>query len=73
MGAALGLTRTDHTSGELRAHHVLIGGPTGVGKSWLACALGHKACRDGSPCSIGGRHACSPTLRQLVARGGWRA
>jgi DNA replication protein DnaC len=27
--------------------HVLIGGPTGVGKSWLACALGHKACRDG--------------------------
>src|SRR6201747_1671805 len=27
--------------------HVLIGGPTGVGKSLLACALGHKACRDG--------------------------
>jgi len=26
---------------------VVIGGPTGVGKSWLACALGHKACRDG--------------------------
>jgi DNA replication protein DnaC len=22
-------------------------GPTGVGKSWIACALGHKACRDG--------------------------
>ena len=21
-------------------------GPTGTGKSWLACALGHKACRD---------------------------
>lgn len=21
-------------------------GPTGVGKSWLACALGHQACRD---------------------------
>ena len=21
--------------------------PTGVGKSWLACALGHKACREG--------------------------
>ncbi|MER9502707.1 ATP-binding protein [Mesorhizobium sp. M0587] len=20
--------------------------PTGLGKSWLACALGHKACRD---------------------------
>jgi DNA replication protein DnaC len=26
---------------------VLITGPTGVGKSWLACASGHKACRDG--------------------------
>ena len=24
----------------------MICGPTGVGKSWLACALGHKACRD---------------------------
>ena len=24
----------------------MITGPTGVGKSWLACALGHKACRD---------------------------
>jgi DNA replication protein DnaC len=26
--------------------NLLIVGPTGVGKSWLACALGHKACRD---------------------------
>jgi DNA replication protein DnaC len=26
---------------------VLLTGPTGVGKSFLACALGHKACRDG--------------------------
>jgi len=25
---------------------LIICGPTGVGKSWLACALGHKACRD---------------------------
>lgn len=25
---------------------LLITGPTGLGKSWLACALGHKACRD---------------------------
>ena len=29
------------------SQHLLIGGPTGTGKSWLACALGHKACRDG--------------------------
>lgn len=28
-------------------HNVLICGPTGVGKTWLACALAHKACRDG--------------------------
>src|ERR1700760_1501490 len=26
--------------------NLIISGPTGVGKSWLACALGHKACRD---------------------------
>ena len=25
---------------------LLLTGPTGVGKSWLACALGHKACRE---------------------------
>jgi DNA replication protein DnaC len=26
--------------------NLLIIGPCGVGKSWLACALGHKACRE---------------------------
>ena len=26
--------------------NLIIEGPTGVGKSWLACAIGHKACRD---------------------------
>jgi DNA replication protein DnaC len=32
----------------LREHlNVLITGPTGIGKSWIACALAQKACRDG--------------------------
>ena len=26
--------------------NLIVEGPTGVGKSWLACALGHRACRD---------------------------
>ena len=36
------------TSRWVAAHQtVILSGPTGVGKSYLACALGHKACRDG--------------------------
>lgn len=27
-------------------HNLLVTGPTGVGKSWLSCALGQKACRE---------------------------
>ncbi len=35
------------TGGWIEAkQNLIIEGPTGVGKSWLACALGHKACRD---------------------------
>lgn len=29
-----------------RHENLLITGATGLGKSWIACALGHKACRD---------------------------
>src|SRR6266699_576985 len=28
-------------------HNVLITGPKGIGKTWIACALGQKACREG--------------------------
>jgi DNA replication protein DnaC len=30
-----------------QSQHLIICGPCGIGKSWLACALGHKACREG--------------------------
>jgi DNA replication protein DnaC len=42
------LMRTLATSEWVRLHHnVLFIGSTGLGKSWVACALAHKACRDG--------------------------
>ena len=36
-------------NGEWVRHHqnILLIGPTGIGKSWLGCALAQKACRDG--------------------------
>jgi hypothetical protein len=45
----------DPDTGEIRTaqiwvgvlHNILITGPTGCGKSWLACALGQQACRQG--------------------------
>jgi DNA replication protein DnaC len=45
----------------------LISGPTGVGKSWLACALGHKACREGF--SVLYRRAPRLFAELTVARG----
>src|SRR5882724_1361797 len=42
------LLRTLSSSDWVRHHqNILLLGPTGIGKSWLACALAQKACRDG--------------------------
>jgi DNA replication protein DnaC len=42
------LIRTLATSDWVRQHHnLLFIGPTGIGKTWLACAVAHRACRDG--------------------------
>ena len=42
---------------------LLITGPTGTGKSWLACALGHTACRSG----LTVRYTRLPRLLQELA------
>jgi DNA replication protein DnaC len=42
------LIRTLASSEWVKQHqNLLLIGPTGIGKSWLACALAQKACRDG--------------------------
>ncbi len=42
--------RTLATSEWIRQkQNLLLIGPTGIGKSWLSCALAHKACRDAFP------------------------
>ena len=41
--------------------NLLITGASGLGKSWLACALGHKACRENL---VGSLHPRSSALRR---------
>ncbi len=48
-------------------NNLLITGPTGVGKSYLACALGHKACLEGYSVSY---KRVPALLRELVAARG---
>jgi hypothetical protein len=47
----------------IRQHHnLLLTGPTGVGKSWLACALGNQACRQG----YSTLRVCTPRLLEQL-------
>lgn len=80
-----GLQRSvmEHLSGcdwVRHAHNCIITGPTGAGKSYLACALAHQACRDGyrtlyfyAPKLFRELHACEadgslPALLRKLAR-----
>ena len=52
----------------LDAHdNLILCGPTGVGKSWLACALGHKACRDNTDCARRSRWRAIELIRRETA------
>ena len=52
----------------IREHrNLLITGPCGVGKSWLACALGHKACREDFSVRYPACRACLQHLRSRAA------
>jgi sigma54-dependent transcription regulator len=51
-------------------HSILITGPTGAGKSWLACALAQYACRRGYSAVAPSRRA--PGLL-IAGAGGWNA
>ena len=50
--------------------NLLITGPTGVGKTWIACALGNKACRDGFTVQY---HRLSQVVRRTRLRARRRA
>ena len=55
----------------IRQHHnVIFTGPTGTGKTYLACALGHKACREGLTVQY---HRAAKLFRELaLAKGDGR-
>jgi DNA replication protein DnaC len=47
-----------------RHHNCILTGPTGAGKTYIACALGHKACREG----FSVLYHRTPRLFQEIAR-----
>ena len=54
----------------VQKHSLIINGPTGVGKSWLACAFGKQACRNGySVYYINATHFFEE-IRNAIACGG---
>ena len=42
-----------------RGQNLLMTGPTGSGKTWIACALAHQACRQGLRADTGAYRGCS--------------
>jgi len=53
----------------IRQHrNLLVTGPTGIGKSWISCALGHKACRE----NLSVLYQRVPRLMAALALAPWR-
>ena len=47
------------------SQHLVIRSPAGAGTSWLACALGHKACREANAPALSARAAAMRDRWQL--------
>ena len=63
------------TTGEWIERHqdLLVTGPTGTGKTWLSCALGHRACRDNRSVLYQRVPGCSRHSAWLAATAAMRA